>query len=150
MFYKDGLCFACQRCLYCCSSEPGYVFLSQSDISNASKVLSISESEFVRIYCRYVDYGYYQMISLKEKSNYDCIFLTKEGCSIYQGRPVQCRTYPFWKGIMEDRKSWDEEAKSCPGINKGKKVDRAYIEKCLKENEDNVPVMILKGQKNPY
>lgn len=150
MFYKNGLCFSCQRCLYCCSTEPGYVFLSAKDIENGAKALGIGESEFVNIYCRYVDYGYYSMISLKERSNYDCIFLTDKGCAIYSGRPVQCRTYPFWKNIMESESAWNDEAKSCPGIGKGDRISADYIEACLKENEENTPLMIIKGQKKPY
>ena len=150
MFYKSGLAFECQRCLYCCSTEPGYVFLSDLDIENGSKSLGIAKDEFVQIYCRYIDFGTYWMISLKERSNYDCIFLTPKGCSIYSGRPVQCRTYPFWKGIMESEKSWKEEGSSCPGIGKGRKVPCAMIEECLEENEMNIPVVIFKGKKDPY
>ena len=87
MFYDDGLCFECQRCLYCCSQEPGYVFLSEKDIENGSQVLGLSKEEFIAIYCRYVDYGNYSMVSLKEKDNYDCIFLTKNGCSLKMVAP---------------------------------------------------------------
>ncbi len=150
MFYKDGLAFECQRCLYCCSTEPGYVFLSELDISNASNALALDKKEFVKIYCRYVDFGPYWMISLKEKSNYDCIFLTKNGCSIYSGRPVQCRTYPFWKGIIESEKNWKEESKSCPGIGKGRKIDAKIIDEIVAKNNSNVAQIIFKGTKDPY
>ena len=34
------------------------------------------------------------VLCLKEKPNFDCI-LWKDGCEAYEGRPVQCRTYPF-------------------------------------------------------
>lgn len=150
MSLKKNLCFECQRCLYCCSVEPGYVFLSALDIANGAKAAGIGEDEFVKIYCRYVDYGHYQMITLKEKKNFDCIFLTPNGCSIYSGRPVQCRTYPFWKNLMESESSWRREALSCPGIGKGNRVSQEYIDNCLKENEENTPIIIMKGQKNPY
>ncbi len=150
MFFKKGLCFECQRCLYCCSSEPGYVFLSAIDIENGANAIGISENEFVGIYCRYVDFGTYSMISLKEKSNYDCIFLTKQGCMIYSGRPVQCRTYPFWKGIVDSESSWKKESKSCPGINKGNLVPYSDILANLDENDKNIPVIIFKGKMSPY
>lgn len=35
---------------------------------------------------------------------------------MYNFRPVQCRTYPFWTGILADESSWKSEAKHCPGI----------------------------------
>ena len=79
MFYDSGLSFECQRCRYCCSSEPGYVFLSEKDIENASEALSIPKEEFLALYTRDVDYGLYYMVSLKEKDNYDCIFLSDKG-----------------------------------------------------------------------
>ena len=147
MFYDSGLSFQCQRCLYCCSSEPGYVFLSDKDIENASSVLGVSKEEFIDIYCRYVDYGSYYMVSLKEKDNYDCIFLSKEGCRIYEGRPTQCRTYPFWKSIMESRANWEEEKKSCPGIGKGCMVSKEEIEANLKRNSENTPYVVFKKKK---
>ena len=144
MFLDDGLAFTCQRCLYCCSAEPGYVFLTKNDLERASATLGITEEHFIDIYCRYVDYGAYYMISLKEKANYDCIFLTKAGCSIYEGRPGQCRTYPFWKSIVESKSAWENEAKSCPGINKGKKISKKEIEKRLEEGMKEPPLMIFK------
>ena len=61
--------FECQRCLYCCSKEPGYVFLSKGEVENLSSFLGLGEDEFVEIYCRKVDYGLYYMVSLKEKEN---------------------------------------------------------------------------------
>ena len=83
------------------------------------------------------------MVSLKEKDNYDCIFLTKNGCSIYEGRPSQCRTYPFWESIVESRVNWESEGKSCPGIGKGRKISRKEIEKELEKGRTNVPYMVF-------
>lgn len=42
-----------------------------------------------------------------------CVFLEPDGkqCSIYEARPVQCRTYPFWPTIMESMQSWDSECR---------------------------------------
>ena len=124
MFYSDGLKFECQRCLYCCSSEPGYVFLSEKDLKAGANAAGLDIDSFISVYCRYVDFGAYYLISLKEKDNYDCIFLTPNGCSIYEGRPTQCRTYPIWSGVIESKKTWEREALSCPGIGKGKKITK--------------------------
>jgi len=39
-----------------------------------------------------------------------CIFLQDDKtCSIYEARPVQCRTYPFWPRIMKSREAWRQE-----------------------------------------
>ena len=144
MFYDKGLSFECQRCLYCCSAEPGYVFLTKSDIEAASSFLGLSEDQFIEIYCRYVDYGSYLMVSLKERDNFDCEFLSEKGCTIYPARPMQCRTYPFWKNIMESEKSWKKEGESCPGIGKGCRISRKEIEDRMKKSSEEPPYMIIK------
>lgn len=143
-FYGSGLRFECQRCLYCCSSEPGYVYLSREDIINGANATALSPRDFISVYCRVIDFGTFSMISLREKENYDCIFLTKEGCSIYQARPVQCRTYPFWPSVIESEESWKKEARSCPGIGKGPVIPREEIER--RASAENEPYIVLKGK----
>ena len=101
MFYDKGLKFECQMCRYCCSSEPGYVYLTKDEIEKAASLLSVSFDEFISRYCRLVDFGSYSLVSLQETPDYDCIFLSPHGCTIYNARPLQCRTYPFWKNVME-------------------------------------------------
>lgn len=59
--------------------------------------------------------------SLKEKENYDCIFYDKSrGCTVYEVRPKQCRTWPFWRGVVHSRERWEQETLHCPGMNHGK------------------------------
>lgn len=144
MFYDKGLRFECQMCRYCCSAEPGYVYLTKNDIERASSALSLSFDDFMKAYCRLVDFGGYSLVSLREMENYDCIFLTPNGCGIYGARPLQCRTYPFWKNVMESEESWKAEGRCCPGIGKGVLVSRKEIEKRLKDGEE--PPYIVFGK----
>jgi Fe-S-cluster containining protein len=51
-----------------------------------------------------------------------CHFLTSEGCSIHPAKPTQCRLYPFWPELVEDRAAWNAERVDCPGIGKGELV----------------------------
>ena len=143
MFYDNGLRFECQRCLYCCSAEPGYVYLSKHDLERLARKFSLDEAEFISRYCRLVDFGTYFLVSLQERPDYDCIFLTPSGCMVYDARPLQCRTYPFWKNVMESGESWKQEAESCPGIGKGPVVPAREIRKRLKDGEEP-PYIILK------
>lgn len=140
----SGYKFSCQRCLYCCSVEPGYVFLSQKDVDEISSYLKIEKNEFIAIYCRYVDYGEYYLVSLKEKDNYDCVFLSPSGCAIYPVRPLQCATYPFWPSIIKDKRSWNEEMKSCPGLGKGEEMDPNYVKECIVAQNNNQLLKIFK------
>jgi Fe-S-cluster containining protein len=45
-----------------------------------------------------------------------CIFLGEDGkeCSIYEARPIQCRTYPFWPRLLENPESWEAEGVLAP------------------------------------
>ena len=59
-----------------------------------------------------------ELLSLKEKSNKDCI-LWDNGCTVYGVRPVQCVTFPFWESILASEETWEIAASGCPGINSG-------------------------------
>jgi Fe-S-cluster containining protein len=134
-FYAQGLCFSCTRCSSCCRFDPGYVFLSKTDADILASFLKMEYNEFIKIYCRWINgYEGKARLSLKEKANYDCIFW-KKGCMVYPGRPRQCRMFPFWSEILSSKEMWDEAGLSCPGIGKGKRYNRSYIELRLKEQQ---------------
>ena len=141
-FYEKGLRFECTGCRYCCSCEPGYVFLSRKDAMRLAEATGLSLDAFIEVYCRKIDMGVFKLISLKEKENFDCIFLSETGCSVYDARPEQCRTYPFWASVMEDRESWDNEASSCPGIGKGRLYSKREIERLLSQRRGQEPMMV--------
>ncbi len=81
------------------------------------------------------------MLSIREKPNNDCIFWNQHGCMIYDARPVQCRTYPFWASMLQDQSAWEAEMKNCPGIGTGRYWSRDEIEGMLKKRKDNTPMM---------
>ena len=130
-WYSDGLTFECQGCGNCCSGpEEGYVWINKREIEAMAAQLQITAKEFKDTYCRRVALKY----SLKEKSpSHDCLFLEKRpeggmGCELYQVRPLQCRTWPFWKTNLANKRSWDEAAEDCPGMNRGRLFSRSEIE----------------------
>ena len=118
-WFCNGLKFECKRCLHCCSGEPGLVLLSEASLSALCSYLGLDREDFLDRYTRLVDMGTYYNISLKEREDYSCIFLTEDGCSVYPVRPLQCRTYPFWDYLLSDRALWEAEKSSCPGIGQG-------------------------------
>ena len=134
--------FDCMRCNACCGGQPGYVWLSKKDLMALSEYFGLSIQEFALAFCRMVDIGIEITLSLKEKQNYDCIFLENYGCSVYPVRPVQCKTYPFWETILENEQSWIEEAKYCPGIGKGPLISSNTILDAFLERRQNTPLSI--------
>ncbi len=99
----------------CCIGESGNIWINNSEIENLAKYLNISVDELKLKYIEKRAYKY----SIKEvqlaPNNYACIFfdLEKKGCSIYEVRPTQCRTFPFWDYF---KKNINEVKQECPAI----------------------------------
>jgi Fe-S-cluster containining protein len=139
-FYAEGLRFSCTRCSACCRYGPGVVFLSEKDAGLLAIKLEMGYTDFVETYCRWIPVDMAgtvsgegrERLSLKERSNYDCIFWNN-GCSVYEARPLQCRTFPFWKSVLASPDIW--EGLDCPGAGKGTLHGMQYIESCLARRE---------------
>jgi Fe-S-cluster containining protein len=80
--------------------------------------------------------GFY---SLKELPNGDCEFLRrdpdgKRRCGVYEARPLQCRTWPFWSSNVSSRAAWDSAARGCPGMNSGEHHPLPIVQDALQRN----------------
>ena len=127
-WYAGGLAFECTQCGDCCSGPgEGYVWVTQTEIRSLAAAIGMSDrlEEFERKFTRQVG----SQTSLVEYSDGDCIFLDPKtrGCSVYEARPVQCRTWPFWKSNVKSPRTWAQSAKSCPGCNHGRLYSLAEI-----------------------
>jgi Fe-S-cluster containining protein len=71
--------------------------------------------------------------SLRERADYDCVFLegNHDRCAIYRSRPHQCRSFPFWPEVLESEWSWKLFSKTCPGMDRGELHGRLEIESYL-------------------
>jgi Fe-S-cluster containining protein len=130
--------FECTRCSACCRGEPGYVFLTPSDLVALSAFFGMDGEAFLSEYCRIVPSSV-PIYSLREKPNYDCI-LWDGGCRAYGARPVQCRTYPFWESVVKSADSWNDEASHCPGIGKGRARSADEVRALILERRREDPV----------
>lgn len=121
-----GLRFSCTQCGDCCSGSPGYVgFTDEEAVAIADKI-GVPLETFLAEYTRDTSYGRsIKDLRLAGATGYDCLFLDRETvpgkarCSIYEVRPMQCRTWPFWGSNLTSRDEWNESGKSCPGLNTG-------------------------------
>ena len=136
-WFKDGLAFGCTGCGKCCKMD-GDVWLSPEEQPAIAAALGETVGTFREKYTRQIlkewaCLNYNNVSSSSSLSSLSsealtttttttidttttttgvgCVFLSNEGqCRIYETRPVQCRTYPFWPSLLEDREAWEEEA----------------------------------------
>ncbi len=40
-------------------------------------------------------------------------------CTVYEDRPRQCRTWPFWDSNVRTEEAWQQTCEVCPGSGKG-------------------------------
>lgn len=107
---------SCEECGgKCCIGESGFIWINKAEINVLSKYLNISIDEVKDKYLRKVNYKYTIKEVQLDISNFACKFfdLERKQCSIYEARPIQCRTFPFWDYFKNNIKEVYEE---CPGI----------------------------------
>lgn len=110
-----NLRFECQRgCINCCN-QSGFVYLTEDDLTRAAKFVNMTRAAFERKYV----YRTRHQRRLRKPRDKQCPFLLDHGCSIHPAKPTQCRTFPFWPELVEDRAEWRRASRFCPGIGKG-------------------------------
>jgi len=125
-WYKDGLRFECTQCGDCCTGAPGFVWVNQEEIDALAAKVGIDVDAFEKKYVRKVS----GRRSLVEFPNGDCVFFDteKRNCSVYEARPRQCRTWPWWNSNLESEAAWKETCEVCPGSGRGKLYSIEQIE----------------------
>ncbi len=114
-WYADGLRFSCTKCGNCCRG-PGYVWVDDDEIHTLARHLEMDDEAFTKVYTRKIG----RSRSLREQASDDCIFFEASvGCLVYEARPRQCRTWPFWEHNLESEKDWDKVKQRCPGSGTG-------------------------------
>ena len=130
---EAGLRFTCTQCGNCCTGPTGFVLFTDLEAQAMAKDVGVSTEVFYEEYTRDTIVGR----SLKEVEiepyGFDCVFLTRDaktgktGCSVYQTRPEQCRTWPFWKSNLIGKRAWRQASEDCPGMDQGELHPPEYI-----------------------
>ena len=123
----QGLRFECTLCGGCCTGPEGFVNFTDAEARAMAEEIGVSHDEFLKTYTRDTPAG----PSLTERQTefgYDCVFLDRRSvpgkavCGVYNTRPMQCRTWPFWVSNLSSEHAWRAAAAGCPGIDRGQRV----------------------------
>jgi uncharacterized protein len=80
------------------------MLLTPYDILRIKKRLGMSSEEFLQKYTyTHIDEKSshpFAVLKMMDDEEGKCLFLTPDGCSIYEDRPANCRYYPVGKGLM--------------------------------------------------
>ena len=130
-WYAEGLKFKCSQCGDCCTGAPGYVWVKKSEIEALAALREQDVEAFENDYVRNVGIRK----SLREFPNGDCVFFDSESrrCNVYDARPRQCRTWPFWESNLKSPEAWKATCEVCPGSGTGRVYSLEQIETRRKE-----------------
>lgn len=128
-WYRDGLRFSCTLCGNCCTGPPGVVWFTPEEGRALAALLGLDEETFYKRHARKID-GAWSLNEHETEHGFDCVFLDRKKipgkavCGVYEARPTQCRTWPFWPEIIRSRGSWEATKRRtpCPGMGEGKLI----------------------------
>jgi hypothetical protein len=106
---------ACKSCGgRCCRGSSGYVWISAAELKNMAAAHGMDALLFAKQHLRKVQ----GKLALQERvinGEHLCCFFDPVTCRcmVYEHRPEQCRTFPFWKKFQ---KNYELLLLECPGI----------------------------------
>jgi uncharacterized protein len=114
LFETDSICFNCHKDISCFNEccKKSEVVLTPYDIIRMKNHLGITSGEFLKKYTYPFEMdadGMPGIKLLKEEDGSGCKFVTSEGCSIYEERPLACRYYPLGLLSMRQVDKFEDE-----------------------------------------
>ena len=121
---ERGLRFECTQCGKCCWTRGQYshVYLTKQDLASLAAAVGLSVAETRRRYTFRDENGWTELDFREGR----CVMLDAKTnlCTVYESRPTQCRTFPFWPEMIR-RGKWTAEARRiCEGVGNGRVVPK--------------------------
>ena len=136
--YPHSVCFRCTRCALCCGdtvSRTRRILLLTEDARAISETVLRPVEDFATATKGREPYVYEMK---KTRGEGKCIFLEGTDCNIYAVRPLVCRFYPFELATLQNGKPSFFCTGECPGIGKGKRLEREHFETLFKQAYDQL------------
>lgn len=106
--------FSCQRCGKCCEGRGGIV-VGPRDLPRLCAHFRLPAEEVLARYTETL--GGKPTIKCGE-DGFCMFFKAGFGCGIHPARPAVCRAWPFFRGNLVDKVSFDMAREDCPGISR--------------------------------
>ena len=110
---------SCMRCGKCCTRFA--VCVTSFDVKRIVQTTGKKPEEFLSIIPDHKDRerkepailidGNYCLLVLQRKMHDVCMFYTEQGCTVYENRPMLCRSYPFLISKRACPEKWQPEIK---------------------------------------
>jgi uncharacterized protein len=120
----QDLAFTCTMCGNCCTGPEGFVVVSDQECHALARRLGITPGEFVFRHTRMNPRGR-SLRDVVTRHGHDCVFLDRTAvpgravCGVYEDRPAQCRSWPYWPSNLASPEAWRRARAICPGIGAG-------------------------------
>ena len=110
--FNNNACTTCSG--NCCRGFGGFVWINMEELEKIANTRKMNVSLFSKQYVR----GVQGRLALQERvingEHFCCFFDYIDcQCTIYQSRPGQCKTFPFWNQFKKDPQKLLVE---CPGV----------------------------------
>lgn len=127
---RNGFHFSCRGCGDCCR-RPGSVYFT---LEEKNRFLELYPNTDPTLFQKT---GYPEWYEIPCKNS--CPFLNKRGrCSVYDARPYQCSSWPFWPENFRTEAEYRNLLRECRGCGSG----RYYPAESIKQrNRTNGPLL---------
>jgi len=136
--YPKNVRFQCTECALCCGDTKKrvrHILLLKKEAERISEATFKPAEEFAAQIEGREPYVYEMKKTEKEGK---CLFLKENLCAIYASRPLICRFYPFQLRNMKDGRHGFSHTTECPGIGKGKRVGKSYLERLFQQAHEQL------------
>ena len=123
-FYPSNVQWGCIRCGACCGDVGDRVRMVMLMDKDLDRIEAAGETDF------FDDWDEGSFSGIMKKVDGRCVFLTGEGCRIYEHRALLCRMYPFWLEKQEDMFVFGID-KDCPGNGQGEYLEEGFFKTLL-------------------